>query len=514
MSLKKSIKNVGLLIAVIFILSGVVQAATITVPDDYAKIQWAVDNASSGDTIEVRSGTYYENVNVTKQLILQGMDTGEGKPVVNAEGSGDVIALNADDITLNGFTVINATSIPYSGIKVISSNNTISNNIASNNVNGILLISSNNNTIFNNDASLNSRWGIFLSSSSSNNTLNNNTANSNNWYGISLWESSNYNSLTNNIITNNAGSGIYLSSFSCYNTFRDNTASSNSGDGIRLASYSNYNTITNNTASDNSWGGITLSDSSNNILKNNTANNNGDYGIKIGASSNNIIYNNNFNNIINIFFGGTIYSNSYNTTKILGINIIGGPYLGGNFWANPNGTGFSQTCADADGDGICDTGYILNAQNIDYLPLSLNFTTATTPLSSIGYSALVATGQNTFVESSSGSFGLLLKGETETISNSVVLNNTGDLSAKVEARFNDSISGVFGLISGANVLNATNFALGQSGSLVPLDNNGADLQIVVAPLGVTALDARLGVPSEQMAGDYSGTVVLTFSNDV
>ena len=38
---------------------GCAQAAkTIYVPDDYAKIQWAVDNASVGDTIIVRDGTY------------------------------------------------------------------------------------------------------------------------------------------------------------------------------------------------------------------------------------------------------------------------------------------------------------------------------------------------------------------------------------------------------------------------------------------------------------------------
>jgi hypothetical protein len=34
------------------------------------------------------------------------------------------------------------------------------------------------------------------------------------------------------------------------------------------------------------------------------------------------------------------------------------------------------------------------------------------------------------------------------------------------------------------------------------------------PQGVTALDARLGVPSDAVAGDYSGMVVLTFSNNV
>jgi len=44
--------------------------------------------------------------------------------------------------------------------------------------------------------------------------------------------------------------------------------------------------------------------------------------------------------------------------------------LGGNFWANPNGKGFSQTCKDVNGDGICDLSRILDANNIDYLPLA------------------------------------------------------------------------------------------------------------------------------------------------
>ena len=44
----------------------VASATTIYVPDDYAKIQWAVDNASAGDTIIVSEGTYTENVDVKK----------------------------------------------------------------------------------------------------------------------------------------------------------------------------------------------------------------------------------------------------------------------------------------------------------------------------------------------------------------------------------------------------------------------------------------------------------------
>ena len=60
-------------------------AATITVcPSgcEYSKIQLAINASSVGDTIIVYSGTYYENVNVTKPLILPGIDNGSGIPVL------------------------------------------------------------------------------------------------------------------------------------------------------------------------------------------------------------------------------------------------------------------------------------------------------------------------------------------------------------------------------------------------------------------------------------------------
>ena len=47
--------------------SSVVSATTYYVPDDHEKIQWAVDNASAGDTIIVRDGTYVENIDVKKE---------------------------------------------------------------------------------------------------------------------------------------------------------------------------------------------------------------------------------------------------------------------------------------------------------------------------------------------------------------------------------------------------------------------------------------------------------------
>ena len=136
----------GLCIALflLFVTFTAVASSTIYVPDDYANIQWAVDNASVGDTVVVKSGTYYEKVNVTKQILLRGMDTGGGKPVVY--GRGRRITLSADGITLEGFKVDNrfkavdsVTNVglhiqqpippgPAYGITIRSNNNIIMNN--------------------------------------------------------------------------------------------------------------------------------------------------------------------------------------------------------------------------------------------------------------------------------------------------------------------------------------------------------------------------------------------------
>jgi nitrous oxidase accessory protein len=59
----------GILVFCAFI--GTASAATVYVPDDYAKIQWAIDNATAGDAIIVRDGTYSENVDVNKRLTIK-----------------------------------------------------------------------------------------------------------------------------------------------------------------------------------------------------------------------------------------------------------------------------------------------------------------------------------------------------------------------------------------------------------------------------------------------------------
>jgi hypothetical protein len=91
-----------------FIALTAVASATIYVPVGYAKIQWAVDAASSGDTIFVYNGTYFENVVVDKSLILTGED--KNTTIINGDGSRAVISINAANCVISGFTVKNGSN--------------------------------------------------------------------------------------------------------------------------------------------------------------------------------------------------------------------------------------------------------------------------------------------------------------------------------------------------------------------------------------------------------------------
>jgi len=205
------------------------------------------------------------------------------------------------------------------------------------------------------NASGNNNVGILLFDSS-NNTLQNNTASGTEDIGINLFDSSN-NTLRDNTVSENDITGLYLFS-SSNNTLRNNTASGNSR-GIELQDSSN-NTLRDNTASGNN-DGIYLSGffpgTSNNTLTRTTVTRNVNAGIVLFTNAyDNRIYDNVFNNDVNVEFSnfaGT--ENVWNTSKQSGTNVIGGPTLGGNYYAKPDGTGFSQTCDDPGGDGICDS---------------------------------------------------------------------------------------------------------------------------------------------------------------
>lgn len=280
-------------------------------------------------TMDLTSNIQIDSNNITlegNRHTLTGNNTGSGVYLVSKGG-----------VTIKNLNVKNFSSgiLLYYGYE-----NTLTNNIANLNYNGIYLNRGGKNTVIDNIANSNYN-GIYLlfgdGEFRGRNTLINNTANSN------------YN-------------GIVLGYVETNNTLLGNNASNNNNFGIYLAYSSNNNTLLGNNASNN-YGGIGLNYSSNNTLNGNTAISNNNFGIRLGLSPDNIIYNNYFNNANNAFDDG---NNTWNITKTSGKNIVGGSWLGGNFWSDYAGE-------DTDGDSLGDTLLPYNSTGGirtggDYLP--------------------------------------------------------------------------------------------------------------------------------------------------
>lgn len=89
----------------------VVQAATVVVDasggGDYLLVQPAVTYSSSGDTIEIRAGTYAETVAINgKSLTLQG--AGSGSVTIQADGSDAALSIDGSTtVELSGLTLTN-----------------------------------------------------------------------------------------------------------------------------------------------------------------------------------------------------------------------------------------------------------------------------------------------------------------------------------------------------------------------------------------------------------------------
>jgi parallel beta-helix repeat protein len=106
--------------------------------------------------------------------------------------------------------------------------------------------------------------------------------------------------------------------------------------------------------------GIQGDSCNNNTITENIIILNSNYGIYLETSNSNFIFNNYFNNTDNAYDNG---NNLWNISKISGINIIGGSYLGGNYWNDYSGVDF-------DGDRLGDTPYdISGGSNQDFYPL-------------------------------------------------------------------------------------------------------------------------------------------------
>ena len=396
-------------------LAGNAMAETVTVDwnatGDYTSIQDAINNSNPGDSILVLSGNYNENLLIDKTLSItsesQNPDTVTIRPIDNQSYA---IYINSNDVVLNGFTITGADS-SKAVFLYESSGCLIENNIVELNQYGIYLNNSDNNEVVNNTLRSNTLIGLCLFEShdnkikltyssddfigfdfvkSCNNTVIDNSLQGDKIYGIYFHEFSDNNSVINNSVIHTYYYEILSSSVSVQRILTSNYYNSDEFElftkEIEIISNENDTEDNNNLLSSSSsspyitssmavasGNGLYMShNNTGNLITGNIIINSYYYGININSgSSGNIFYNNYLSNDVNLALNSN-GTNIWNIDKTAGENIVGGPYIGGNCWANPSGTGFSQTHLDNDEDGICDENYTINAYNVDYLPLYID----------------------------------------------------------------------------------------------------------------------------------------------
>jgi parallel beta-helix repeat protein len=330
---RKSIKKAALPCALISVLLfslllGLVlpvNAGELTVgTGQYTTIQAAVNAAQPGDTVLVPPGTYSENVLVNKSLTIRSSASAATTIVSAAVPSNDVLLLSGSNIRVEGLTLIGGRAgVEFSG----SSQCSVTNLIAHDNVYAVLIEHATNNTVSASNLS-NNGYGIYLDGSSGN-TFSGNEA---------TYERGNGNAL---------GDGIYVRE-SNSNTIVQNVLSNNHVYGISLLSSSN-NILSNNSISANEEFAVRLRDNANNnTFTFNTFSGNAKLAVYSGYSSGNRFYLNDFvNNPAGIL---STNGNIVNSTAKYAYASGGGTYTGylGNYYSDYKG-------ADSDGNGIGDT---------------------------------------------------------------------------------------------------------------------------------------------------------------
>jgi parallel beta-helix repeat protein len=323
---------------------------------DYTKIQDAIDNAQIGDTIEVYSGIYYENILLNKQLNLIGINqeyisgSDSGLPFINGSNEGgikSVLEIIEDNCTVSGFH-LDKSNIAV--IKIKSNYNIISSNqiigIRSIDPFGINIEGTTGNFIMDNEI-FGTNVGIYLNCSNRN-IVENNLIEKNE-YGIAVWNCTD-NKVSRNKISYAIGPSIYL-----LNAIKNNVSSNH----IELGNLaivlwsSNENLFYNNSLFKNHIAFPLVESKYNLFYKNHIENNDvGVSNIYNGSDGNSFVLNNFIDNVIH---AQDVNLNSWDNGKM------------GNYWDD-----YGEKYPDAKkliSKGVWDTPYAIDeGESVDRYP--------------------------------------------------------------------------------------------------------------------------------------------------
>ncbi len=327
-------------------------SVTIVVPDDYSTIREAINAASDGDTIFVKSGVYYVDedtqIVVDKTLSLTGEDPENTiiRGLFNTTYSRpDAVQVAAPNVTISGFTITNCSvgievanyyHEPYpSGCKIIN-NNIVNNSEGIRPQRNDLLISGNNITG-------NPGGGITGYDAENIVITGNNIAE--NSYGINIGISRNITISGNNISSNERG--INLVYYGPYAVYRNNIT--NNGWGIRFAEGCQHASVYGNNITQNSVGVVLLNFP-----------NGGD--VAVSGVGNKVFGNLFIDNSVQVLPNYVEFENIQMGSNGTDIVLWDNGTLG-NYWSDYSGT-------DSDGDGIGDAPYVFDENNQDNYPLT------------------------------------------------------------------------------------------------------------------------------------------------
>jgi len=215
-------------------------------------------------------------------------------------------------------------------------------------------------TISNNNIRAN-MWGIKLEWGTHHNTISGNNV-SLNKPAIAIWiYGSSNNTISGNRVTENSGSiGIRLDCYSDSNLIYGNNISLNCH-GVHVYDHSRHNLILDNNITSNTDIGICIESSSDsNLVCGNQIERNG-RGVLVGMYSPN-----------NVFHHNSFVDNTKQVVNYDSINVWDDSYpSGGNYWSDYVGLDFysGPSQNEIGSDGIGDTPYIINNDNMDRYPL-------------------------------------------------------------------------------------------------------------------------------------------------